>query len=156
MKNILIFLSVFLLAACSVDTGSPIITVNQLLLNDNKENYADKTGQIPTLNIGDEVFVYLTLDGNGSDLKSFQVIKDENIDAGLDYEKDKFSADHNFTDPEKGQFRFINGVSNSHIKVNATISHLDDDGGAKISFYLSSKSQSNSAQKVINLKIAKR
>lgn len=155
MKKVLIFLLVFFMAACSVDTDSPVITVNKLLLNDSQENYADKSSLIPTLNLGDKVQVYITLDGNGSDLKSFQLTKDGNIVTGLDYEKDEFSSDPNFTNPKKGQFRFINGVSTSHIKVEATVAELDNNGGAKLSFYLSSKSQSSSAQKVIELKIKK-
>lgn len=155
MKKVLIFSFVFFLAACSVDSESPVITVEKLLLNDSEENYAEQSAQIPTLNLGDEVQIFLTLDGNGSDLKSFQVTKDANIETGLVYEEDEFSSDRNFTDPEKGQFRFINGVTNSHLTVNATVTELDKDGGAKLSFYLSSKTQSGSAQKVIHLKIAK-
>lgn len=155
MKKVLIFFVIFFCAACSTDTESPVITVERLLVNENVDNYANHSSQLPTLNPGDEVLVFLTLDGNGSDLKSFQVTKDKNIDTGLVYPKEEISSDKNFSDPEKGQLRFINGVATSHIMVRATVTELDKDGGAKLNFYLSSKSQSSSAQKVIDLKVAK-
>lgn len=155
MKKILLFLLPLLWVACSNDGSSPIIEVKRLYVNGSDNDYAGKMNELPTLKKGDKVSVALALDGNGSDLKSFQLQKSEDVSTQIYYQHSDVSDDENLTDEKKGHLRFSDGVSKTEVMVNATVTEVNEKGEVKLSFYLSSKAECDGAQEEIDLKTGK-
>lgn len=159
-KRVLLLLPLFL-GACSDNGESPMIKIEKLHViaestveGAEKENYANKMDELPVLKEGDEIKALLLLDGNGAELKTFKLQKDndEALDTKLIYEKAEVSTEGNLTDEENGQLRFKDGVTHTRIMVRATIVHVDKNGDVKMEFYLSSKAECEGAQEEIGLK----
>ena len=157
-KRVLLLLPLFL-GACSDSGESPVITIERLYVNtdpdseDSKgEDYTNQKDNLPALKVGDKVNAFLLLDGNGTELKTFKLQNDDEVDTKLFYEKTEVSTEGNLTDVEKGQLRFKDGVSKAKIMVIATIKQVDKNGDVKLEFYLSSKAECEGAQEEIGLK----
>lgn len=155
-KRILLLLPLFL-GACSKSEKCPIITVEKLCMtvDGKEENYADRIEQLPALEEGRPINAVLSLDGNGSELKSFKLQNDEGVKVMLGWMQDEVSTEGNLTDKEKGQLRFKDGVTKATVMVYATVEPVGKNGDVKLNFYLSSKAECEGAQKVIDLKIKK-
>lgn len=170
MKKRVIFLLPLFWGACSESGDSPVITIEKLFVEtrqednaeedanvagDEKENYANRMDELPALQVGDQVEAFLSLDGNGSELKTFKLQKDDEVVANLEYDRNEVSTEGNLTDEQNGQLRFKDGVSNTKVLVKATVDHVDKNGNVKLVFYLSSKAECGGAQTVIDLKTKK-
>lgn len=164
MKKRVLFLLPLFLGACSDSSQSPVIKIDKLFINTDegtdaengtKENYANRLDELPALKVGDEVDAFLSLDGNGAELKSFMLQNDDDVKTELLYEKSEVSTEGNLTDEQKGQLRFKDGVTVTKIMVRAIVDHVDKNGDVKLSFYLSSKAECEGAQEVIDLKTKK-
>ncbi|MEG2330751.1 MAG: DUF5035 family protein [Bacteroides sp.] len=153
MKKIVSLLfSLLLLAACSTNGLSPVITVTSLYVNDDTIDYAQTLGSMPSLVVGDEVNVTLDLNGNGAELKTFQVNRTAEIKLdSLGYEKREVTSEIDFTDVEGGRLRFVDGVNDTHLLVKAKVVSTTEKE-TKLSFYLSSKAETNAAQYDLVLK----
>lgn len=153
MKKLLTFLfSSVLLAACTTNEEGPVIEVDEIIVNGDKDiNYAAHMDKLPVLNVGDGVDIKLLLDGSGTDLKTFLVKTDDEMQARIDYRGNEVSNDPGFTDEEKGQLRFVDGVVETTLTVRATVRKIVDDT-VKLSFYLSSQAECEGAQCDISLK----
>lgn len=159
MKKKVLFLLPLFLGACSDSGESPVITIEKLYVKVDqgdgetiREDYANRMSEMPALKVGDKVDAFLILDGNGAELKSFQLQNGEEMKTELRYEKTEVTTEGNLTDEEKGQLRFKDGVTKTKVLVHATIEHVDKNGDVQLSFYLSSKAESEGAQEVIDLK----
>lgn len=159
-KRVLLLLPLFL-GACSNSGESPVIKIEKLYVkaesdsdNAKEEDYANKMDELPALKVGDEVEALLLLDGNGAELKTFKLQKDndEALDTKLVYQKTEVSTEGNLTDEENGQLRFKDGVTQTRIMVRATIAHVDKNDDVRLEFYLSSKAECEGAQEEIGLK----
>lgn len=159
-KRVLLLLPLFL-GACSNSGESPVIKIEKLYVkaesdsdSAKEEDYANKMDELPALKVGDEVKVLLLLDGNGAELKTFKLQKDndEALDTKLNYEKNEVSTEGNLTDEENGQLRFKDGVTQTKVLVQATIKQVDKNGDVRLEFYLSSKAECEGAQEEIGLK----
>lgn len=160
MKKGLLFLLPLLLGACSAKEESPVIKVEELYISldgeegiiEKSENYAGKLDQMPALEPGDKVDAYLSLDGNGAELKAFRLLNDGEVLTDLIYEEGEVTSEGNLTNKEKGQLRFKDGITRTKILVQAAVEKVDKNGDVKLSFYLSSKAECEGAQAVIDLK----
>lgn len=153
MKKRVLFLLPLFLGACSNSEESPVITIDKLLVNDDKEvNYANHMDELPVLKVGDKIDALLSLDGNGSELKTFKLQNDDEVKTELLYEKTEVTTEGNLTDEQKGQLRFKDGVTVSRVLVHATVDRVDKNGDVKLIFYLSSKAECEGAQEEIDLK----
>ena len=159
MKKKVLFLLPLFLGACSDSGESPVITIEKLYVKVDqgdgetiREDYANRMSEMPALKVGDKVDAFLILDGNGAELKSFQLQNGEEMKTELRYEKTEVTTEGNLTDEEKGQLRFKDGVTKTKVLVHATIEHVDKNGDVQLSFYLSSKAECEVAQEVIDLK----
>ena len=159
-KRVLLLLPLFL-GACSNSGESPVIKIEKLYVkaesdsdSAKEEDYANKMDELPALKVGDEVKALLLLDGNGAELKTFKLQKDndEALDTKLNYEKNEVSTEGNLTDAENGQLRFKDGVTQTKVLVQATIKQVDKNGDVRLEFYLSSKAECEGAQEEIGLK----
>ncbi|WP_277134586.1 DUF5035 domain-containing protein [Bacteroides congonensis] len=159
-KRVLLLLPLFL-GACSNSGESPVIKIEKLYVkaesdsdSAKEEDYANKMDELPALKVGDEVKALLLLDGNGAELKTFKLQKDndEALDTKLNYEKNEVSTEGNLTDEENGQLRFKDGVTQTKVLVQATIKQVDKNGDVRLEFYLSSKAECEGAQEEIGLK----
>ena len=159
-KRVLLLLPLFL-GACSNSGESPVIKIEQLYVkaesdsdSAKEEDYANKMDELPALKVGDEVKALLLLDGNGAELKTFKLQKDndEALATKLNYEKNEVSTEGNLTDEENGQLRFKDGVTQTKVLVQATIKQVDKNGDVRLEFYLSSKAECEGAQEEIGLK----
>lgn len=159
-KRVLLLLPLFL-GACSNSGESPVIKIEKLYVkaesdsdNAKEEDYANKMDELPALKVGDEVEALLLLDGNGAELKTFKLQKDndEVLDTQLVYQKTEVSSEGNLTDEENGQLRFKDGVTQTRIMVRAAIAHVDKNDDVRLEFYLSSKAECEGAQEEIGLK----
>ncbi len=148
--NYISILFLFLLCSCTDNADSPIINVEKLFVNgDLTQNFAYDTDMMPVLSIGDEVEVILYLDGMGSELQTFQLDKDNELMTEINYAHSIVSNDANLTDEKNGRLRFKDGVMYTQLKVNATVQEIDTDNTVKLSFYLSSKAECETAQEII-------
>ena len=159
MKKKVLFLLPLFLGACSDSGESPVITIEKLYVKVDqgdgetiREDYANRMSEMPALKVGDKVDAFLILDGNGAELKSFQLQNGEEMKTELRYEKTEVTTEGNLTDEEKGQLRFKDGVTKTKVLVHATIEHVDKNGDVQLSFYLSSKAECEGAQEVIDLR----
>lgn len=159
-KRVLLLLPLFL-GACSDGGESPLIKIEKLYVktesksadtSTSEEDYANKMDELPTLKKGDEVNALLLLDGNGSELKTFKLQSDDELNTKLIYQKTEVSTEGNLTNEENGQLRFKDGVTRIVIMVRATVAHVDKNGDAKLDFYLSSKAECEGAHEEIGLK----
>ncbi len=159
-KRVLLLLPLFL-GACSNSGESPVIKIEKLYVkaesdsdSAKEEDYANKMDELPALKVGDEGKALLLLDGNGAELKTFKLQKDndEALDTKLNYEKNEVSTEGNLTDEENGQLRFKDGVTQTKVLVQATIKQVDKNGDVRLEFYLSSKAECEGAQEEIGLK----
>lgn len=159
-KRVLLLLPLFL-GACSNSGESPVIKIEKLYVKADsdtdgikEEDYANRMDELPALKVGDKVDAFLLLDGNGAELKTFKLQKDndETLATKLVYQKTEVSTEGNLTDEEKGQLRFKDGVTQTRIMVRATIEHVDKNGDVRLEFYLSSKAECEGAQEEIGLK----
>lgn len=157
-KRVLLLLPLFL-GACSNSGESPVIKIEKLYVkaepdSEKGEDYANKMDELPALKVGDKVDAFLFLDGNGAELKTFKLQKDndEALDTKLNYEKNEVSTEGNLTDEENGQLRFKDGVTQTKVLVQATIKQVDKNGDVRLEFYLSSKAECEGAQEEIGLK----
>lgn len=153
MKKIVSLLfSLLLLAACSNNSLSPVITVTSLYVNDDMTDYAQTLGSMPSLVVGDEVNVTLELNGNGAELKTFQVNRTAEIKLdSLGYEEREVTSEADFTDVESGRLRFVDGVNDTRLLVKAKVVSTTEKE-TKLSFYLSSKAETNAGQYDLVLK----
>ena len=133
-KRVLLLLPLFL-GACSNSGESPVIKIEKLYVkaesdSEKGEDYANKMDELPALKVGDKVDAFLFLDGNGAELKTFKLQKDndEALATKLVYQKTEVSTEGNLTDEENGQLRFKDGVTQTRIMVRATIAHVDKNG----------------------------
>ena len=76
-KQLLAPLLLLLLAACSGSAESPVIEITGFFIEGDTKDYSEDMASIPSLKVGDEVTVSLTLDGNGEDLNTFIVKEDQ-------------------------------------------------------------------------------
>ena len=159
MKKKVLFLLPLFLGACSDSGESPVITIEKLYVKVDqgdgetiREDYANRMSEMPALKVGDKVDAFFILDGNGAELKSFQLQNGEEMKTELRYEKTEVTTEGNLTDEEKGQLRFKDGVTKTKVLVHATIEHVDKNGDVQLSFYLSSKAECEGEQEVIDLK----
>lgn len=159
MKKKVLFLLPLFLGACSDSGESPVITIEKLYVKVDqgdgetiREDYVNRMSEMPALKVGDKVDAFLVLDGNGAELKSFQLQNGEEMKTELRYEKTEVTTEGNLTDEEKGQLRFKDGVTKTKVLVHATVEHVDKNGDVQLSFYLSSKAECEGAQEVIDLK----
>ena len=157
-KRVLLLLPLFL-GACSNSGESPVIKIEKLYVkaesdSEKGEDYANKMDELPALKVGDKVDAFLFLDGNGAELKTFKLQKDndEALATKLVYQKTEVSTEGNLTDEENGQLRFKDGVTQTRIMVRATIAHVDKNGDVRLELYLSSKAECEGAQEEIGLK----
>lgn len=157
-KRVFLLLPLFL-GACSESGESPVITIEKLYVKtetesaeDTKEDYANRLDELPALKAGDEIETFLLLDGNGSELKSFRMEKDEEVKTELHYKESEVSTEGNLTDEENGQLRFKDGVTKAGVLVQAIVEKVEPNGDVHLSFYLSSKAECEGAQEVIVLK----
>ena len=157
-KRVLLLLPLFL-GACSNSGESPVIKIEKLYVkaesdSEKGEDYANKMDELPALKVGDKVDAFLFLDGNGAELKTFKLQKDndEALATKLVYQKTEVSTEGNLTDEENGQLRFKDGVTQTRIMVRATIAHVDKNGDVRIEEDLSSKAECEGAQEEIGLK----
>ena len=150
-KKVLLLLPLFL-GACSGSEESPVITIDRLLVSGDEENYANRMDELPALKVGDVLDTYLSLDGNGAELKTFKLQKDDEVKTELLYKKNEVSTEGNLTDEQKGQLRFKDGVTKTTVLIHATVDHIDQNGNVKLAFYLSSKAECEGAQEEIYLK----
>ena len=157
-KRVLLLLPLFL-GACSNSGESPVIKIEKLYVkaepdSEKGEDYANKMDELPALKVGDKVDAFLFLDGNGAELKTFKLQKDndEALATKLVYQKTEVSTEGNLTDEENGQLRFKDGVTQTKVLVQATIKQVDKNGDVRLEFYLSSKAECEGAQEEIGLK----
>lgn len=165
-KRVLLLLPLFL-GACSDSGKSPVITIKKLTIEEKvpvevntennsdieeEEDYSKRMEDMPALKVGDKVNAYLFLDGNGAELKTFQLQNDEELKTDIKYEESKVTTEGNLTDKEKGQLRFTDGVTQAWIQVEATVQQVDKNGNVRLAFYLSSKAECEGAQEEIGLK----
>ena len=159
-KRVLLLLPLFL-GACSNSGESPVIKIEKLYVKADsdtdgvkEEDYANRMDELPALKVGDKVDAFLLLDGNGAELKTFKLQKDndETLATKLVYQKTEVSTEGNLTDEEKGQLLFKDGVTQTRVMVHATIEHVDKNGDVRLEFYLSSKAECEGAQEEIGLK----
>lgn len=159
-KRILLWLPLFL-GACSDSGESPVIKIEKLYVkaesdsgSTEEKDYTNKIDELPALKVGDNVDAFLLLDGNGAELKTFKLQKDndEALATQLVYEKNEVSTEGNLTDEANGQLRFKDGVTKTRIMVRATVEHVDKNGDVRLEFYLSSKAECEGAQEEIGLK----
>lgn len=158
-KRVLLLLPLFL-GACSDSGESPVITIEKLFVEVSSEedghkekmDYANRMEEMPALKKGDKVDAILTLDGNGAELKTFQLQNDEALKTVLRYEESQVTTEGNLTNKEEGQLRFKDGVTQAKIMVEAIVEHLDKNGDVRLAFYLSSKAECEGAEEEIGLK----
>ena len=147
MKTIfsLLLVSVLLLA-CANNELSPVISVTNLHLSGDETDYAEAAESMPVLKVGDEVDVTLRLSGNGAELKTFQVNSSAEVKLDeLGFNPKEVSPETDFTNVEKGRLRFVDGVNTTTLMVKAmVISTVKKE--TKLSFYLSSKAETDAAQ----------
>ena len=86
MKKKVLFLLPLFLGACSDSGESPVITIEKLYVKVDqgdgetiREDYANRMSEMPALKVGDKVDAFLVLDGNGAELKSFQLQNGEEM-----------------------------------------------------------------------------
>ena len=122
MKKKVLFLLPLFLGACSDSGESPVITIEKLYVKVDqgdgetiREDYANRMSEMPALKVGDKVDAFLVLDGNGAELKSFQLQNGEEMKTELRYEKTEVTTEGNLTDEEKGQLRFKDGVTKTNV-----------------------------------------
>ena len=151
MKKRVLFLLPLFLGACSDSGESPVITIEKLYVKVDQGD-GETSREEPALKVGDKVDAFLSLDGNGAELKAFQLQNGEEMKTELRYEKTEVTTEGNLTDEEKGQLRFKDGVTKTKVLVHATIEHVDKNGDVQLSFYLSSKAECEGAQEVIDLR----
>lgn len=151
-KQLLAPLLLLLLAACSGSAESPVIEITGFFIAGDTKDYSEDMASIPSLKVGDEVTVSLTLDGNGEDLNTF-IVKEDQQQLGIkDFDlPNGVSSEKNFTRPEEGIIKFEDGVRNTVLKVKMRVQTVAD-ADAILSFYLSSKVECESAQEKIELK----
>ena len=151
-KQLLAPLLLLLLAACSGSAESPVIEITGFFIEGDTKDYSEDMASIPSLKVGDEVTVSLTLDGNGEDLNTF-IVKEDQQQLGIqDFDlPNGVSSEKNFTRPEEGIIKFEDGVRNTVLKVKMRVQTVAD-ADAILSFYLSSKAECESAQEKIELK----
>ena len=140
-KQLLAPLLLLLLAACSGSAESPVIEITGFFIEGDTKDYSEDMASIPSLKVGDEVTVSLTLDGNGEDLNTF-IVKEDQRQLGIkDFDlPNGVSSDKNFTRPEEGIIKFEDGVRNTVLKVKMRVQTVAD-ADAILSFYLSSKAE---------------
>lgn len=160
MKKKTLFLLPLFFCACSDSGESPVIEIKNLYINVDsqaegkaKEDYANRMDELPTLKVGDKIEAFLSLDGNGAELKTFKLQNDAEVKAELHYKKTEVSTEGNLTDAEKGQLRFKDGVTKTSVMIQATVEKVESNGDVYLTFYLSSKAECEGAQEVIGLKI---
>ena len=100
MKKKVLFLLPLFLGACSDSGESPVITIEKLYVKVDqgdgetiREDYANRMSEMPALKVGDKVDAFLILDGNGAELKSFQLQNGEEMKTELRYEKTEVTTD---------------------------------------------------------------
>lgn len=150
MKKVFLttILGVALLCSCSSDTAvSPAIKMESCTVN------GELVSGTPSVKAGDVVELALDLEGNGSELQSFQAAADaDKVKIALaDYEKNRVTDDKNFTDTIKCRLRFVDGVTVSSVKVKATVQSDTDDKMA-LKFYLSAKADCEGSVLEVDLK----
>lgn len=158
-KRVLLLLPLFL-GACSDSGESPVITIEKLFVEASSEDghssekidYSKRMEDMPALKKGDKVNAILALDGNGAELKTFQLQNDGELKTDLHYEESQVTTEGNLTDADKGQLRFKDGVTQTKIMVEATVEHVDKNGDVRLAFYLSSKAECEGAEEEIGLK----
>ena len=160
MKKKALFLLPLFFYACSDSGESPVIEIQKLYINvdpkaeeTTKEDYANRMDEIPALKVGDKIEAFLSLDGNGAELKSFKLQNDAEVKTELHYKKTEVSTEGNLTDAEKGQLRFKDGVTKTNVLVQVTVEKVESNGDVQLTFYLSSKAECEGAQEIIGLKI---
>ncbi|ERI85323.1 hypothetical protein HMPREF1981_01880 [Bacteroides pyogenes F0041] len=156
MKKLLLFLLLLLQVACSQNDKSPIIKVEKVRVDRGKgveeRNYSGCMDELPALKAGDKIDALLLLDGNGAELKTFMLQSDDEVNTVLHYKEREVSVTGELTDEEKGQLRFIDGVTHTTVSVQATIKKVDEEGDVKLFFYLSSKADCEGTKEVLGLK----
>ncbi|MDD3039651.1 DUF5035 domain-containing protein [Bacteroides sp.] len=160
MKKKALFLLPLFFYACSDSGESPFIEIKKLYINVDpqaeevvKEDYANRMDELPALKVGDKIEAFLSLDGNGAELKTFKLQNDVEVKTELHYNKTEVSTEGNLTDAEKGQLRFKDGVTKTSVMVQATVEKVESNGDVQLTFYLSSKAECEGAQEMIGLKI---
>ena len=145
---------ILFLCACDNTTESPQIAVEQLYLNGDKtNNLASFKDEMPALSVNDELEIALYLDGMGAELQTFKLEKDDELETELYYRQSIVTSEGNLTDKEKGRLRFADGVMQTFIMINAVVKEVEDDNTVKLSFYLSSKAECESAQQELTLRL---
>ena len=144
-KQLLAPLLLLLLAACSGSAESPVIEITGFFIEGDTKDYSEDMASIPSLKVGDEVTVSLTLDAF--------IVKEDQQQLGIkDFDlPNGVSSEKNFTRPEEGIIKFEDGVRNTVLKVKMRVQTVAD-ADAILSFYLSSKAECESAQEKIELK----
>lgn len=125
--------------SCSFETPeSPAIKMESCTVNGESVSLP-----LPSVKAGDVVELTLDLEGNGSELQTFQADADaEDVKMSLtEYDKSRVSDDKNFTKIDECLLRFVDGVTISSVKVKATVQQKNDDKMC-MKFYLSAKSAS--------------
>ncbi|KAA6334626.1 hypothetical protein EZS27_017072 [termite gut metagenome] len=126
-----------------LNNETPTILITELYLNNNdKDNYCDNLEELPVLNIGDELYFKIKLNGNGYYLNSFLVYEKENELLSIEtagYDEDIIS---NFEGIEKGVFSFKNNVFRTSLTVKAKVTSV-----ASIKTFLSFELFSQSSNK---------
>ncbi|MDL2247835.1 DUF5035 family protein [Bacteroides sp. OttesenSCG-928-J23] len=141
MKKLLvlyIFSLLFLGCADSIpDMPQMEITGIYISGDENETNYANKYHTMPILRPGDEVDILFDLKGNGNDLRTFIVSNENsNIQTSMWFMADEVSDE--FSDFDKGNLVFVDGVSETGLTVKAKITGASDDASL-LTFYLFSK-----------------
>lgn len=111
MKKRVLFLLPLFLGACSDSGESPVITNRKAICESrsgrwrtSREDYANRMSELPALKVGDKVDAFLSLDGNGAELKAFQLQNGEEMKTELRYEKTEVTTEGNLTDEEKDSY----------------------------------------------------
>ncbi|NDV59218.1 DUF5035 family protein [Bacteroides sp. 519] len=119
---ILLLLPLLFLGCADSDSEIPVMKIVGVFMGGDEEetNYANKFSELPDLQVGDEVDIVFTLNGNGDDLKSFIVVNDNAaIKTIMFFLGDEISLE--FSELNEGKAVFVDGVNDTWVTVKAKI-----------------------------------
>ncbi|KAA6318434.1 hypothetical protein EZS27_031556 [termite gut metagenome] len=108
-----------------LNNDTPTILITELYLNNNdKDNYCDNPKELPILNIGDELYFKIKLNGNGYHLNSFLVYEKENELLSIEIAEYNEDIIYTLEDIEKGILSFRDDVFRTSFIVKAKVTSV--------------------------------